>query len=180
MSNSSLPESVSVVKGVTMTFLRNEPYISRVVISDAADTEQLFVPAHWHEKHDEIMRVVKGKLDIMLGSTWKTYTPEDGEVFIGRGVVHSLRSHKGVETVFQERTSPMDEEKELFFRNIFAVPGRMNAKVLPVMQVFYHGDTVPAFPLHLPWLEKLFMTILGCYLAPWFGYRLTHDHLKKA
>ncbi|THV05734.1 hypothetical protein K435DRAFT_712399 [Dendrothele bispora CBS 962.96] len=172
-----LPESISVLRGVTMTFLRNEPYISRVEI--AADADQFFVPKHWHETHDEIMRVVKGKLDIMLGSTWKTYTPEDGEVVIKKGVVHSLRAARGEETVFHERTSPMDGEKEMFFRNIFSVGG-MDAKVLAVMQVFYHGDTVPVFPIHIPWMEKLFTTIFGYYIAPFFGHRLPYAHLKTA
>ncbi|KAF5365258.1 hypothetical protein D9758_005397 [Tetrapyrgos nigripes] len=175
----SLPESYSVVKGVTMTFLdRNSPYITRVNISGDPDAEQLFVPAHWHETHDEVMLIVKGKLEIMLGSTWRTYTPEDGEVTIPKGTVHSLRSLKGVETVFHEKTEPMDEEKELFFRNIFSIEGGMNANLLPAMQVFYHGDTLPAFPVHLPWLEKAFIVIFGYYLAPWFGYRLKYDNAK--
>jgi mannose-6-phosphate isomerase-like protein (cupin superfamily) len=46
--------------------------------------------AHWHEDYDEVMRVVKGRAKIRLGSTWKVYGPEDGKILIKRGVVHDL------------------------------------------------------------------------------------------
>jgi len=35
------------------------------------------------------------------------YGPEDGEVKIPKGVVHSLKAYKGVECVVDERTDPM-------------------------------------------------------------------------
>lgn len=48
--------------------------------------------AHWHEDYDEIMKVIKGRMAIRLGSNpWKVVTAEDGEVFIPRMVVHDLR-----------------------------------------------------------------------------------------
>jgi mannose-6-phosphate isomerase-like protein (cupin superfamily) len=46
--------------------------------------------AHWHEDYDEVMRVVKGRAKIRLGSVTKVYGPEDGEILIKRGVVHDL------------------------------------------------------------------------------------------
>ncbi|KAG6840867.1 hypothetical protein C0991_003670, partial [Blastosporella zonata] len=135
------------------TFLRNEPYIVLNHFSGAADADTLYVPPHWHKTHDEIFRVVKGKLEVRLGSSTRVYTAEDGDVVIPKGVVHSLRTFKGVESEFYERTDPMDEEKEIFFRNMLGkgkFPGLLEAMV-----IFYHGDGYPAFPGHIIWLEKL-------------------------
>lgn len=65
------------------------------------------MPPHWHETHDEFIRVIEGRMEIMLGSTVNVYTPEDGDVKIAKGVVHSLRTLKGVKCIFDERTDPM-------------------------------------------------------------------------
>ena len=61
---------------------------------------------HWHEYHDEIMAVREGKLKVTLGSEVKVCTPETGDVFIPKGVPHSLESFKGVSCVFTESTNP--------------------------------------------------------------------------
>ncbi|ESK88669.1 hypothetical protein Moror_3072 [Moniliophthora roreri MCA 2997] len=176
----NLPESISIAKGVTMTFLKNAEYVTRVTFTGDADCEGLFVPFHWHETHDEIMRIESGQIKIAMGSTpYKVYTPEDGEVFIPKGTPHSLMSVKGIPTVVMERTVPMDGSKELFFRNLFAIRGGPLGSLLPVMQVFYYGDGMPTFPIHIPWLEKAFVTLLGYYIAPLLGYQLKYPDLKK-
>jgi mannose-6-phosphate isomerase-like protein (cupin superfamily) len=48
------------------------------------------VGAHWHEDYTEIMRVVKGRVKILLGKTWKVYTAADGEVIIPKNVIHDF------------------------------------------------------------------------------------------
>ena len=65
------------------------------------------MPAHWHEEHDELFRVLEGRLQVRLGAETKFYTAADGEIRIPTGVVHSLRVVKGEECIFEERTEPM-------------------------------------------------------------------------
>jgi mannose-6-phosphate isomerase-like protein (cupin superfamily) len=69
--------------------------------------ETLFVAPHWHEKHDELFRIIKGRMEVMIGSNTRVYVPEDGEIRIPKRVVHSLRCFIGEETIFEERTEPM-------------------------------------------------------------------------
>lgn len=84
-------------------------------ISGITEADTLYVPPHWHETHDEIIRVAVGKMEIMLGSSTKVYTPEDGDVMIPKGVVHSLRTFMGVECIFYEKTDPMVSVSRLMF-----------------------------------------------------------------
>jgi mannose-6-phosphate isomerase-like protein (cupin superfamily) len=65
------------------------------------------VPPHWHETHDEIFIVRKGQMEVTIGSTVTLYGPEDGEVRIPKGTVHSLKTYEGVECIIEERTDPM-------------------------------------------------------------------------
>lgn len=65
------------------------------------------MPAHWHEEHDELFRVLEGRLEVRLGRETRFYTAADGEIRISKGVVHSLRVVKGEECLFEERTDPM-------------------------------------------------------------------------
>lgn len=131
------PETVSMGKGMTMvcllhvvlgsklyspmyaqTFLRNSDYLSRVIIS--AESDGLTVPLHYHETHDEIFRVVKGRVRYTLGeagakfkafswlrATTRFYTAEDGEVVIPKGTAHAIFVEPGQDVVFEERTTPM-------------------------------------------------------------------------
>ncbi|KIK51409.1 hypothetical protein GYMLUDRAFT_252105 [Collybiopsis luxurians FD-317 M1] len=148
------PDAVNVASGITMTF---EPQLRVVKISGKQEDDIFYVPTHWHEGHDEIIAVREGKLKVTLGS----------EV-------------KSVSCVFTESTNPKDfETKELFFRNLFAMPGGMSASLLPAMQVYYYGDIFPVFPIHSSWLEKAFVIVLGGYLAPLLGYHVRYKTLKK-
>ncbi|KAF9078403.1 hypothetical protein BDP27DRAFT_1459185 [Rhodocollybia butyracea] len=160
---SDYPDTLTIFKGITMVRITMEN-IGRT------DDDLLHVPSHWHENHDELIHVLEGQLEVKLGLVTKICTPETGEVFIPRGVPHSLLSLKGIPCKY--------DAKELFFRNIFALPAE---SLLPVMQVFYHGDIFPVFPvIHSAWLEKAFVTILGGYIAPCLGYRVKYVSLKKS
>ncbi|KAJ3886498.1 hypothetical protein GG344DRAFT_57324 [Lentinula edodes] len=172
------PDSLELMEGVTMTF---EPQVRIVKIRGAPDDDIFRVPSHWHEDHDEIMTIYEGRLKITLGGQTKVYTPESGEVFLPRGVPHSIESFKGEACMASERTNPTEfDKKELFFRNLFAIPGGLaSGGLVPMMQVFYHGDGYPAFPIHIALLEKAFVSVLGGYLAPLLGYRLKYESLKQ-
>jgi len=175
MAEEQLEDTINYGNGITMTFLRDSEWVVRNHISGG---EELNVPAHWHEAHDEYFRILKGKLKVLMGKTWKEYTPEDGEIKIPRGVVHSLRSITGVEVICEERTDPADGEKELFFRNLLA-KGSLPTNLFDAMLTFYHGDCIPAFPGHVMWFERAFVTIIGGYIAPALGYKRSYESLQK-
>ena len=52
-----------------------------------------------------------------------------------------------------------DQEKELFFRNVFA-GGKTCSSFFGIMQIMYHGDGRPVLPLHIKWLERMVSTKL--------------------
>ncbi|KIK61337.1 hypothetical protein GYMLUDRAFT_73347 [Collybiopsis luxurians FD-317 M1] len=169
------PDTITLARGVTMTF---QNQVRRVEVRGRVDDELLYAPTHWHENHDEIIHVLEGQLKVTLGSEVKICTPTTGDVFIPRGIPHSLQSIKEIACIFTERTNPeVFDTKELFFRNIFALQGR--GGLLSVMQVFYHGDIFPAFPMHPVWLEKAFVIVLGGYIAPCLGRNLKYTKCKK-
>jgi len=89
------------------TFLRNEPFLLRVHVVAVHNQETLFVAPHWHETHDELIRIIKGRMEATIGSNTRIYVPEDGEIRFPKHVVHSLRSFVGEEMIFEERTEPM-------------------------------------------------------------------------
>ncbi|KAJ3967415.1 hypothetical protein EV361DRAFT_807305 [Lentinula raphanica] len=157
-----------------------EPQLRIVKTRGGADDDIFKVPLHWHENHDEIITVLEGRLKVTLGKETKVYTPESGEAFVPRGVPHALESFKGEPCVVTERTNPSFDNKELFFRNILAIPGGLSSGgLIPMMQVFYYGDGYPVFPVHMPWLEKAFVKFFGGRLAPLLGHQLKYDSLKK-
>ncbi|KAF8153187.1 hypothetical protein B0H34DRAFT_95874 [Crassisporium funariophilum] len=176
--NPTFSDVVDIGKGgSTMTFLKNEFLWTRFHVSASHD-EIFDVPAHWHETHDEYIRVVQGRLEVSIGTETRVYVPSDGEAHIPKGTVHSFRCFQREECIFDERGDPMDGEKELFFRNTLA-RNRPPSNFFEIMLICYYGDTRPAFPGHIQWLEKLFVTIFGGYLAPLLGYKLMYENLKK-
>ncbi|KAF5345417.1 hypothetical protein D9757_013482 [Collybiopsis confluens] len=180
MSN-DYSDTFELAKGVSLT-LKPQERVARAAGGEGDDI--LLVPMHWHENHDEVMTVLEGKVKITLGREVKICTPESGAVFIPRGTPHAVESFKGVPAVIVETTKPSDfDTKELFFRNLLAIPGGLNGSLIPAMQVFYHGDGYPVFPLHFKWLEKLFVITLGAFIAPLLGYRIkyaTMNDIKQA
>ncbi|KAF9011941.1 hypothetical protein BDQ17DRAFT_1233150 [Cyathus striatus] len=165
--NTNNPDIIKMGEGMTMEFLRSQPYLTRISISGA---ECLIVPRHWHERHDEYFHIFRGRLWVTIGNTHRWCGPEDGEVKIPKGMVHSLESMLGEEVVFEERTDPMDDEKEMFFRNLL-VNGKISSNLLEVMHIFYYGDTRPALPGGFASLEKGLVTVIGGYIAPLIGVK---------
>jgi len=160
-----------------MTFLQDSPYLTRVHIAKDVP-EEVFVPPHWHELHDEIFRVIEGRLEVLIGTEKRFYVPADGQIIIPKGTLHSLRIVKGEECIFEEGAVGMGEEKELFFRNMYA-GGKEASGFLKIMQIMYHGDMRPGLPVHIKWLERLLVGIVGYYIAPLLGYKLAIPSVKK-
>ena len=73
----------------------------------ATDKEIPSVPLHWHELHDELFRVLKGRIRVRIENETRIYVPEDGEVRIPKRTLHSLNFFSGEECIFEERTEPM-------------------------------------------------------------------------
>ena len=84
---------------------------------------------HWHERHIEYFRVIKGRVLIKLGGTTKLVTPQDGPVRVEKFLVHEFmradwdkpdeKKDPG-EVITEEWTDPADGIKHVFFRNIFS------------------------------------------------------------
>ncbi|KJA17827.1 hypothetical protein HYPSUDRAFT_70451 [Hypholoma sublateritium FD-334 SS-4] len=105
-STSATPSIIPVAPGSSMTFLQDSPYLTRIHIAKDVP-EEVSVPPHWHELHDEVFHVVEGRLEVLVGTVKRFYVPEDGQILIPKGTLHSLRVVKGEECVFEEGTVGM-------------------------------------------------------------------------
>jgi uncharacterized RmlC-like cupin family protein len=75
---------------------------------------------HWHETHDEYLKVVKGSIHVRLGPS-SSIVREGEEVKVEKFVRHEWSRAKpddNDEAVVIERTEPADIEKHLFFWNL--------------------------------------------------------------
>lgn len=126
MADPKYSTSVPMGKGITLasnggfsphvtklTQQNFEPQMRRFIIRGDINDEVFVVPPHWHDQHDEIMKIWEGKLKVTLGSEVMICTPETGDIFIPRGVPHSLESLKGEPVVFTERTNPSVSPSQL-------------------------------------------------------------------
>ncbi|KAF9474291.1 hypothetical protein BDN70DRAFT_884995 [Pholiota conissans] len=173
----AIPETIEIGKGMTMTFLSSP---TQVLFHATPGCERLIVPPHWHPKHGEYHRVVKGRVSITRGGVTQIATPEDGELYTPAGVVHSLEGFEGEELIIEERTDPVDPDKETLFRNMFS-NGKAEANPLKMMQLFYqHGDSYPALPGGIHALEKALVFVLGGCIAPALGYQPKYKYSKSA
>ncbi|KAF5570503.1 hypothetical protein FPHYL_1179 [Fusarium phyllophilum] len=81
---------------------------------------------HWHETHDEYLKVVKGTIRVRLGDTRQVISATEGnqpEIKVPRYVWHEWQraALEGEEVVVIERTDPDDNDKAIFFWNINGV-----------------------------------------------------------
>ncbi|KAJ7625060.1 hypothetical protein DFH06DRAFT_1104336 [Mycena polygramma] len=172
MGDSLVDDSWAIGTGMTMTVLQN-PLRTRL----HSTGEAVFnVPPHWHSMHDEHHVVLKGSLTIIQDGARKVIRPEDGPSLTRRGVVHSLETKLEEEVIVEETTLQSTEQKTFFFRNLFS-PGKLQS-FFGVMQVFYHGDTYPKFPVGFRWLERLMVVVVGGWIAPFLGYQLPDKRLR--
>jgi len=82
---------------------------------------EFIVPAHFHLLGVEFMHCVSGVLHVTLDGREVTLRPEDGELRIEKGVVHTLLSPKGEYAEVQERTDEEPAKKRDLVRNLFRV-----------------------------------------------------------
>ncbi|KAJ4319925.1 hypothetical protein N0V84_006108 [Fusarium piperis] len=80
---------------------------------------------HWHETHDEYLKVIKGTIRVQLGTTVQYISAtenEQPEIKAARYVWHEWqRAEPDGEVVVIERTVPDDNEKAIFFWNLNGV-----------------------------------------------------------
>lgn len=106
------------------------------VLYDLADSDHITITLpvgstwssglHWHEKHVEYLRVVKGTIRVVLGDRVHTVSARDEttEVRVDRNTWHEWRRSEGAhgdEVVVVERTEPDDGHKLIFFWNLNGV-----------------------------------------------------------
>ncbi|KAF9489518.1 hypothetical protein BDN71DRAFT_1512041 [Pleurotus eryngii] len=181
------PETVDIGKVLTMKFLRNSGYLTRMVMTAEHGSVQYTLGEPG----------AKFKAWSRLHATTRFYTAEDGEISfqeapytpsswrLERKSLWKRRQHQWLVELFHDGCVEItygfqDEGKEVFFRNFFAASGG-SANPFAVMQVFYHGDGYPVLLPGIRFLEKGLMTILGNYRAPLLGYKLKYyaKKLKK-
>ncbi|KAF7370059.1 Cupin-2 domain-containing protein [Mycena sanguinolenta] len=175
MSTSLTADSWPLGKGISMSVLQN-PLRTRV---HATGEEPFNVPPHWHLFHEEHHVILKGRIRITQDGVAHVVGPEDGEVVTPAGVVHSIESFAGEETIIEETTRPgvdTTAQKILFFRNMFA-PGVLQS-FLSTMQVFYYGDAYPVLPLGIRWFEWLMVVVMGGWVAGLLGYQIPDKRLR--
>ncbi|KAJ6480377.1 hypothetical protein C8R45DRAFT_1005286 [Mycena sanguinolenta] len=172
--NPLVDDSWQIGKGQAVSILQNP---LRAHLETTGETP-FSVPAHWHTMHDEQHTVLKGKMIVYQDGVRKVVTPESGPIHTKRGVIHSIEIPAGEETIMEEMTFGSDDAKEqkiIFFRSLFS-PG-ISDSFLSVMQIFYHGDIYPQFPLGMRWLERLMVIVAGGWVAPMLGYNLPDKRL---
>lgn len=106
---------------------------------------------HWHERHVEYLRVVKGTVQVTLDSQTRTISASDAEteVRVDRNVWHEW-SRADIEDeedlVVVERTEPEDGEKAIFFWNLNGVILKAQGmRCPPYMPKLLHGLLLDAW-----------------------------------
>ena len=107
-------EPIALAKGCEMRFFHTKPSPSQQHLEQWVETSYsgqpgsylLSVPTHWHEFHDEYMKVLRGRMEFTLDGVKTIVSADDDELEIIRGVVHGFSVIEGVEVLFRERTRP--------------------------------------------------------------------------
>lgn len=125
---------------------------------------------HWHEEHDEYLKVMHGSIRVVLGDEERTVTAtptNQPEIKVPRYAWHSWcrAEADGEDVVVVERTDPVDLKKAVFFWNLNGVvlnapaldaklgrlPAWLRAVVvdfwitLSLFVIFHHLDNFPVF-----------------------------------
>ncbi|KAF8152749.1 hypothetical protein K438DRAFT_1987762 [Mycena galopus ATCC 62051] len=175
MGDPLVDDSWQFGKGQTITILQ-DPLRTRFHITGEVPWS---IPPHWHTMHDEHHTVLKGTLIVMQDGVRRVVRPETGPLLTRIGVVHSLETLLGEETIIEETTlqaADVATQKIYFFRNLF-YPGILQS-FFGAMQVFYHGDTYVELPIRTRWLEWLMVVVIGGWVAPLLGYKIPDRRLR--
>lgn len=85
--------------------------------------------SHWHERHTEYFKVIRGRIAFIHDGVVQVVTPDDGPQRVDKFVVHDFwRADRDLpdeekdagDVTTEEWTDPADGIKELFFRNVFS------------------------------------------------------------
>ena len=121
----------------SLTLTHPRPARPGVVVAALHPGGHAGVPPHWHETHTEHLRVVQGYALIRCGTLTKLYGPDE-VVTVPPYVIHGFargdapqarqywreemtKGWEAEDVVIEEWTSPMDGQKEVFFRNGFSM-----------------------------------------------------------
>ena len=69
----------------------------------SGEESELLVEDHFHPKSTEYFTILAGEIHFTLDGVGHVVRKEDGVFVIPRGVVHSVRSPKGIHTEFKVR-----------------------------------------------------------------------------
>ncbi|KAF5969359.1 hypothetical protein FBULB1_10271 [Fusarium bulbicola] len=116
---------------------------------------------HWHESHDEYLKVVKGTIRVRLGDPRQVISASDGnqpEIKVPRYAWHEWQraAPDGEEVVVIERTEPDDNDKAIFFWNL-------NGVILNSPKMFGDGTSV---------VSRLPSRLQGLFLDVWIPLNL--------
>src|SRR3712207_2336044 len=121
---------------------RTDDPVHRVSMSFERAGEDLWVhtwlrdggdlPEHFHPTLEEFWEVVDGTAEVKVDGTWRTVTPEDGVVVVGRNVRHALRNRSGREARLRTRVTPAGRLQEFLEESAGAAQdGLYDARNLP-------------------------------------------------
>jgi quercetin dioxygenase-like cupin family protein len=90
------------------------------------------LPEHFHPSLEEWWEVLDGTAEVKVAGTWRTLTPDDGVVFVGRDVRHELKNTSGREARLRARVRPPGRLEEFLTESARAAQeGLYNARNLP-------------------------------------------------
>lgn len=105
----------------------SRPEIIRITLPEKST---FTVGAHWHERHTEYFRVIKGRLAIKRDGVVEVVTADDGPQRVDKFVVHDFwradrylpeEEKDAGDVITEEWTDPIDGIKRVFFRNVFSI-----------------------------------------------------------
>ncbi|KAK4980896.1 hypothetical protein LTR66_010298 [Elasticomyces elasticus] len=170
---------------------------------------------HWHNTHTEFLRVLKGTIYLLFEQEIHLIGPDAGTVVVETGVRHcwgradsvialsmseQVADGRDGDVVVEERTDPVDGQKEVFFRNLNSVllepalphvPSWMDGlwKELLLLLIFATLDNYPVMLDLRKWgtpstnldrvLEKSIAVRSGRYVEKMIGWILQIESVSK-
>lgn len=168
--------SLTMGKGCKMRFMVDESQPKDSIHSHWAETSydgqpESWVPeigSHWHKNHDEYMEILEGEIEFVLDGNAVLLKAGDSPLHIPKLHVHSFKFIKGIKTTFTEKTDPVGDFKEAFFKGVMGTAdGKPN--LLSVMRSFYEGDCFISLPGGFKAVDENFtwsLHLIAKYLLP--------------
>ncbi|KIV98838.1 uncharacterized protein PV09_09409 [Verruconis gallopava] len=173
MATGRLTGQLALGKGCTIKFFVDESQPadsidqrwSEVHYDGEPDSWVPEIGLHWHKHHDELMKVLFGRVEFTLDGRTVVLTPEDEPLRIPRRHVHSFKFIKGEAATFTERTDPAGLFKQAFFEDLLDGGG---ITLINALRAFYRGDTYVALPGNIQMVDQAFIWGVGAVAAFFF------------